>query len=143
MTKKTILFVCTHNSARSQMAEGLVNALYGDQYEAYSAGIEPFQVNPFAIDVMKEIGIDISRHESKSVEQFLDQEIDCVITVCDHANEMCPFFPGGKKRVHKGFQDPTALTGSGEDKRIAFRRTRDEIRRWLDQELQEICLGPK
>ena len=131
--KRKILFICTHNSARSHMAEGLVNALYGEHYEAHSAGTEPSQVNPLAIRVMTEIGIDISDHHSKGVEQFLDQEFDYVVTVCDHANETCPFFPGGKERIHNGFQDPSAQDGTEDEKLAVFRRVRDEIRRWIEE----------
>ena len=131
--KKKVLFICTHNSARSHMAEGLVNALSGDRFVACSAGTEPSQVNPLAIRVMAEIEIDISGHHSKGVERFLDQEFDYVVTVCDHANETCPLFPGGKKRIHRGFQDPAALKGSEEEKLALFRRVRDEIRNWVEE----------
>jgi arsenate reductase len=101
--RRKILFICTRNSARSHMAEGLVNALSGDRLEAHSAGTEPSRVNPLAIRVMAEIGIDISDHHSKGVEDFLDQDFDYVVTVCDHANQICPFFPGGRERLHWGF----------------------------------------
>ncbi len=129
--KKKILFICTHNSARSQMAEGLLNYLYGDKYEAYSAGTQPTEVNPYAIKVMQEIGIDISHHRSKSVQDFLNQDIDYVITVCDSANETCPFFPGGKIRLHQSFQDPSSFTGSEQDILNGFRNVRDEIKKWI------------
>ncbi len=129
--KKRVLFICTHNSARSQIAEGLMNELYGEKYEAFSAGTEPSKVNPFAIEVMDEIGIDISKHRSKSLEEFITQDFDYVITVCDHANEVCPFFPGGKERLHKGFNDPAAVHGNDMDRLTAFRRTRDEILEWI------------
>ena len=131
--KKEVLFICTHNSARSHMAEGFVNALYGEHFVAHSAGTEPSQVNPFAIRVMAEIGIAISDHYSKGVEQFLDQEFDYVVTVCDHANEACPFFAGGKERIHRGFQDPAALEGSEDEKLAIFRRVREEIRNWVEE----------
>jgi arsenate reductase len=131
--KKKVLFICTHNSARSHMAEGLVNAFAGDRFEAHSAGTEPSQVNPLAIKVMAEIDIDISGHHSKGVEQFLDQEFDYVVTVCDHAKETCPFFPGGKERIHRGFQDPTAWEGAGDERVAIFRRLRDEIRNWVEE----------
>ncbi len=133
--KERLLFVCTHNSARSQMAEGLMNADHSDGYEAQSGGTEPTQVNPYAIRAMSEIGIDISHHTSKSVDQFLDQDLDYVVTVCDQANEACPFFPGGKNRIHKGFEDPSAVEGTETEKLEAFRRIRDEIRDWIDHEL--------
>ena len=109
--KQKVLFICTHNSARSQMAEGLLNALYGDRYEAYSAGTQPTEVNPYAIKVMAEMGIDISKHRSKSVEEFRGKKFDYVVTVCDHAKETCPFFPGGEKYLHQGFKDPSDLRG--------------------------------
>ena len=131
--KKKVLFICTHNSARSHMAEGLVNAFAGDRFEAHSAGTEPSQVNPLAIRVMAEIDIDISGHHSQGVEHFLDQEFDYVVTVCDHAKETCPLFPGGKEKIHKGFQDPAALKGSEEEKLTLFRRVRDEIRDWVEE----------
>ena len=128
---KTVLFICTHNSARSHMAEGLMNALYGDRYLAFSAGTEPSEVNPYAVRVMQEIGIDISGHRSKSVDEFLDQDLDYVVTVCDRAKESCPFFPGGRKPMHKGFQDPSSAAGTEEEKLAVFRRVRDEIRVWI------------
>jgi arsenate reductase len=131
--KRNILFICTHNSARSQIAEGIINKLYGDRYEAFSAGIDPSEVNSIAIQVMSEIGIDISGHYSKSIEQFVEQEFDYVITVCDHAKETCPFFPGGKERIHKGFADPAAIDGTAEEKMAGFRRIRDEIKQWIDE----------
>lgn len=126
-TLKRILFICTHNSARSHMAEGLMNSLYGDRFLALSAGTEPSAVNPLAIHVMQEIGIDISDHHSKSVDEFTDQDLDYVVTVCDHARETCPFFPGGRKTMHKGFPDPSSASGTEEEKLVVFRRMRDEI----------------
>ena len=130
---KKILFICTHNSARSHMAEGFVNALYSDRYLAFSAGTEPSTVSPYAVRVMQEIGIDISDHRSKSVDQFIDQDLDYVVTVCDHAKEACPFFPGGRKALHKGFQDPASLVGTEEEKLSLFRRVRDEMRDWVEK----------
>lgn len=131
--KKRVLFICTHNSARSHMAEGLVNARYGDQFEAYSAGTEPSKVNPYAVKVMAEMGIDISKHQSKGVEALLEQDLDYVVTVCDQANETCPLFTGGKERIHKGFKDPSAFEGSEEGKLATFRRVRDEIQKWIEE----------
>jgi arsenate reductase len=128
---KKVLFICTHNSARSQMAEGFLNTLYPDGYEAYSAGTEPSGVNPYAVQVMAEIGIDISSHSSKSVTEFLDREFDYVVTVCDHAKQTCPFFPGGKELIHRGFQDPAAFSGNQGEKIAIFSRVRDEIRKWI------------
>ena len=129
--KQKVLFICTHNSARSQMAEGLLRALYGDQYDVYSAGTQPTKVNPYAVKVMSEIGIDISNHRSKNVREFFGMKFDYVVTVCDHARETCPFFPGGKKYLHKGFLDPSNFKGTDEEKLRMFRRVRDEIRDWI------------
>ncbi len=135
MQKKRILFICTHNSARSQMAEGLVNALWGETHEAFSAGTLPSLINPLAIEVMRGIGIDISTHRSKGLDEFMDKEFDLVITVCDRANETCPIFHGGKKRIHKGFEDPAAVMGSPQKQKEAFRKIRDQIKDWLENEL--------
>ena len=135
-TRNKVLFVCTHNSARSQMAEGLLNSLYGTKYQAYSAGTEPSIVNPYAIQVMSEIDIDISKNRSKSINEFMDQKFDYVITVCDHANETCPFFPGGMKRLHRSFEDPASFKGSEADTLSVFRQIRDEIKEWIAQEFK-------
>jgi arsenate reductase len=129
---KKVLFICTHNSARSHMAEGFVNALYADRYSAFSAGTEPSALNPYAVRVMQEIGIDISDHRSKSADEFMEQDLDYVVTVCDHAKEACPFFPGGRKTMHKGFQDPASVAGTEEKILALFRRVRDEIRDWIE-----------
>ena len=131
--QKKVLFICTHNSARSQIAEGLMNAFYGDAYIAWSAGTEPTQVNPYAIKVMEEVGIDVAGHHSKGMESFLEQDFDYVVTVCDHANEVCPFFAGGKERIHKSFEDPTIIEGPEEAKLAGFRQLRDGIRAWLEE----------
>jgi len=128
--KKTVLFLCTHNSCRSQMAEGLLNTLYKDKYKAFSAGIQKTSVNPYAVEVMKEIGIDISMHYSKTVEDFKGENFDVVVTVCNHAHEACPFFPG-KKVIHRNFDDPSSFTGSVEDTLAEFRKTRDDIKKWI------------
>jgi arsenate reductase len=133
MDKKRILFVCTHNSARSQMAEGLVNALYGDRFQAFSAGMEATAVRPAAILVMAEIGIDISGHRSKGVNEFINQPFDYIVTVCDTARQSCPFFPGGKEYRHVTFEDPAACRGTEQDILTCFRRSRDEIRRWVEE----------
>ena len=117
------------------MAEGLVNALWGEEFEPFSAGTAPSQINPLAIEVLKEIGIDISNHKSKGLDQFLSKEFDYVITVCDHANETCPFFPGGRKRLHKGFEDPASVSGPDETRRETFRKVRDQIKEWLVESL--------
>ena len=124
-----ILFICTHNSARSQMAEGLMRALFGNKFESYSAGTVATGVNPLAIKVMAEIGIDISHHRSKSVEEFRGWKFDYVVTVCDQAKETCPFFPGAKEYLHKGFEDPSQYRGN--EALEKFRKVRDEIKEWL------------
>lgn len=128
--KKRVLFICTHNSARSQMAEGALRALYPEHYEAYSAGVEPSEVNPHSVKVMDEIGIDISHHRSKSIKEFIEEMFDCVITVCDQAKESCPFFPG-RRVVHKNFPDPSLLKGTEEEVLEGFRKIRDEIMNWI------------
>lgn len=131
MEKKKVLFICTHNSARSQMAEGLMNYLLGDYYSAYSAGTKPTLVNPFAIEVMMEIGIDISNHRSKSVVEFKGEKFDYVVTVCDTAKENCPFFPGAKEYIHQGFEDPSSFKGSDKEKLNKFREIRNEIKNFI------------
>ncbi len=130
-TKRSVLFLCTHNSARSQMAEGLLRDLAGDDFEVFSAGTEKTRVQPLAIEAMREIGIDISSHTSKTLAAFEGQRFDYVITVCDRANESCPIFPGDTQRIHWSFDDPTAAGGSEEEGARAFRRVRDEIRERL------------
>jgi len=130
MKKQTVLFLCTHNSARSQMAEGLLNTLFKSKYQAFSAGIVPKQVNPYAIEVMKELGIDISDNRSKSIEEFRDITFDFVVTVCDNAKETCPFFPG-KKILHKGFEDPANFNGEIKETLSVFRKVRDKIKQWI------------
>ena len=129
--KKRVLILCTGNSARSQMAEGLLDHDAGDRFEAESAGTKPGQVRPEAITVMKELGIDISGHRSKHVDEFKDQSFDYVLTVCDNAKESCPVYPGQTKRIHKAFEDPAAFQGSETERLALFRRVRDEIRDYL------------
>ena len=129
--KKRVLFLCTHNSCRSQMAEGLVNHYLGDQFQAFSAGTEATRVNPLAIRVLAELGIDISHHSSKVLTEFEGQPFDYVISLCGDANEQCPLFIGGVRRVHIGFSDPSRLSGSDAQVLPEFRRVRDELRRKL------------
>jgi arsenate reductase len=129
--KKRVLILCTGNSARSQMAEGLLRHDAGDRFEVESAGIRPGSVRPEAIAVMKELGIDISSHRSNQVQEFENQSFDVVLTVCDSAKESCPVFPGQSNRVHKGFEDPAAFKGTEEERLSLFRRVRDEIRNYL------------
>jgi arsenate reductase len=128
MTKKRVLILCTGNSARSQMAEGLFRREGGERYEVFSAGTRPSSVRPEAIAVLAELGIDISGQRSKSVDEFVDQPLDLVITVCDNAKEACPVFPGRTQRMHWPFEDPAGAEGSEEERRAAFRRVRDQIR---------------
>ena len=130
--KKKILFICTHNSARSQMAEGYMNAKYGDRFEAFSAGTEATRVHPMAIAVMQEIGIDISGHRSKLLDEFIGKGIGTVVTICDSAQGACPFFPGAKDVIHQSFPDPSSFKGTDEEIRAEFRKVRDEIIHWID-----------
>ena len=114
------------------MAEGFLRHLYGDRYAVHSAGTQPGQLNPYAVQAMAEAGIDLSKHRSKSIDEFLDLEIDYVITVCDSAKETCPIFPGGKQIQHKSFEDPSAATGTSEQILASFRVLRDQIRAWIE-----------
>ena len=132
--KARVLILCTGNSARSQMAEGLLRHLgnaEGDRFEVESAGTRPGRVRPEAIAVMRELGIDISGHRSKSVDEFAGQRFDYVLTVCDNARESCPIYPGHANRLHHSFDDPAAVKGDEEERLAAFRRVRDEIRDYL------------
>lgn len=129
--KNRVLILCTGNSARSQMAEGLLRHDAGDRFLVESAGTKPSTIRPEAIAVMKELGIDISGHRSKSVDEFAGRQFDYVLSVCDNAKESCPVFPGSTMTIHQSFQDPTALQGSEHDRLAVFRRVRDELRRYL------------
>jgi arsenate reductase len=131
--RKKVLFICVHNSIRSQMAEGLLDHLYGDRYETFSAGLKPGSIHPYAIDVMAEIGIDISHHRSKSIEEMFDHYFDVVVTVCDRAKEVCPIYPGGSTLLHQDFEDPSSFDGTTEEVLESFRRVRDQIRSWVEQ----------
>ena len=125
--KRRVLFLCTHNSARSQMAEGFLRALAGDRVEVESAGTEETRVNPLAIRAMAEVGIDLSGHRSKTLDRFLDERWDYVITVCDQANERYPVFANRAARIHWSFEDPSAAVGTEEERVAVFRRVRDAI----------------
>ena len=138
MEKKKILFICTHNSARSQMAEGFVNALFSDNYEAYSAGTEVAFIRPYAIKVMHEIGIDISKHHSKHVRMFYGKDFDLVVTVCDNAKKVCPVFPGAKRMIHQSFEDPSSANGTEEEMLEVYRKVRDQIKNWLVENLNGL-----
>ncbi len=128
--KQRLLFICTHNSARSQMAEGLLRAKFGALYDVSSAGNDPNGVKPHAKLVLKEINIDISGQRSKNLNEFLDEKFDIVVTFCDSVRESCPFFPGSRI-VHKGFQDPSVVRSTEDEKLAAFRKSRDEIDDWI------------
>ena len=133
MMKQKVLFLCTHNSARSIMAEAILDHTYGDRYEALSAGTEPSSVQPFALKVLSELGIDTSNLSSKSLDPFIQEEMDMVITLCDSTNEACPYFPYAKERLHKSFKDPSRLTGTSEEVLRGYRETRDRIKAWIDE----------
>lgn len=135
--KKRVLILCTGNSARSQMAEGLFRQLAGESFEVESAGVEPSHVRPQAIEAMREAGIDISSQRSKSVDEFAGQEFDYVITVCANARERCPVFPGKTRRIHWSFDDPAAAAGDEEAVMNVFRRVRDEIKGRLSKFIGE------
>ncbi len=139
MTKPTVLFLCTGNSARSQMAEGWLRHLAGDRVDVTSAGTAPTVVNPLAIKAMRERGIDIVGHRSKAVGEFLGERIAYLITVCDGARETCPVFPGVSTRIHWSLEDPAAAVGSEADRLVVFRRIRDEIEARIRKWLPEIC----
>lgn len=128
MAKTRVLFLCTGNSARSQMAEGFLRHLAGDRFEVFSAGVNPTQVNPLAIKVMAKVGIDISKHRSKSATEFLGQNFDYVITVCDNVKQTCPVFPGKYQKIHWDLEDPAQAQGTEEEKLKVFRKIRDQIK---------------
>lgn len=126
--KKRVLFLCTGNSCRSQMAEGFLRNMAGDRFEVFSAGVKPTQLNLLAIKVMAEVGVDISKHKSKSAMEFIGQQFDYVITVCDNAKQTCPVFPGHYEKLHWSLEDPAEAKGSEEERLVVFRRIRDEIK---------------
>ena len=133
-----MLILCTGNSARSQMAEGILRRDGGDRFEVESAGVSPSRVRPEAIEAMREIGIDISSHRSKSADEFTGQDFDYIITVCDNARETCPAFPGRAERIHHSFEDPPAPGAADPERTMAvFRRVRDEIREWVGEFIGE------
>ncbi len=138
---RKVLILCTGNSARSQMAEGLLRRAAGDRFEVSSAGTKPTAVRPEAVAVMREIGIDISGHRSKSVEEFGGQSFDYVVTVCDNARDNCPVFPGGAVRLHWSFEDPAAIEGTDAERLAAFRRTRDQIHERMKAFVEDQAFG--
>jgi len=131
MKQKTVLFLCTGNSARSQMAEGLMRNFRGDEFEVFSAGVEPKGVHAKAVEAMREIGVDISWQQSKHVDDLQVKEFDYIITLCDHAAQNCPIFPGRGERMHHGFSDPAAVQGSNHEVLEAFRKVRDELKQFI------------
>ena len=133
MMRKRVLFLCTGNSCRSQMAEGFLRHIAGDRFEVFSAGVKPTQVNPLAIKVMAEAGIDISEHRSKSAMEFIGQQFDYIITVCDNAKQTCPVFPGKHEKIHWDLEDPAEAQGSEEERIVVFRKIRDEIRKKIEE----------
>ncbi len=139
MPKRRVLFLCTGNSARSQMAEALLRHRAPDGFEVVSAGTEPKGLNPLAVRAMAELGIDIAGQRSKSLDEYLDEPFDYVITLCDDANESCPTFPHARNRLHLGFADPAKAGGSKEERLAVFRRVRDEIRHALDRFVEEAA----
>ncbi len=136
-----VLFLCTHNSARSQMAEGLLRHLAGDRFEAHSAGTEATFVRPLAVRAIAELGIDISGQESKALERYFEEPFDYVVTVCDAANEACPVFPKAKRRLHWSVEDPSRATGSEEERLEVFRSVRDELLERIEKELANKPTG--
>ena len=144
MSVRTILFVCIHNSARSQMAEAFANSLAGDRFAAFSAGLEEGKLNPMVVTVMSELGIDISGNATKTVAApgICDRSFDFVVTVCDESSaQACPVFPGGGRRLHWSFPDPSALAGSYDERLAATRRIRDDIRAQVARWLAEVPAG--
>jgi len=141
--KMRVLILCTGNSARSQMAEGLLRHLGGTRYDVFSAGTKPVGVNPLAIEVMREKGIDISKQRSKSVAEFTGQKFATVVTVCDKAAEECPIFPGAPRRPHWSLPDPAAVSGTREEKLGAFRKVRDELERRIQSFVSPMVSGAR
>ncbi|HWW18709.1 MAG TPA: arsenate reductase ArsC [Candidatus Saccharimonadales bacterium] len=140
-SKARVLILCTGNSARSQIAEGLLRRVGGGQYEVFSAGTRPVGVNPLAVDAMRELGIDISAQRSKSVAEFAGEQFATVITVCDNAAEECPVFPGAPERVHWSLRDPAAVSGTREEKLAAFREIRDDLERRIREFVSSAASG--
>jgi arsenate reductase len=130
--KPSVLFICTHNSARSQMAEGLLRDRYGERYDVFSAGTERTHVRPLAIRAMADLEIDLADHHSKTVEDLGDRAFDVVVTVCDNAREACPYIPARQQNLHRSFDDPSAAEGSEAERLAVFRQVRDEIADWID-----------
>jgi arsenate reductase len=141
--KQSILFICTQNAGRSQMAEGYLRARYGDRYEVCSAGTHPSQVSRKAVFVMQEIGVDISGHHAKSLDEFAGREIDVAVTLCTHAQAVCPVFPWAKETLHQGFPDPGTFSGTDEEIIEQVRGVRDEIILWIDSRFGKAAVHPE
>jgi len=137
MTGKRILFICSHNAARSQMAEGYLRTRYGDRFEAYSAGTQVSTISSYAIRVMQEIGVDISGQRSKALKEFAGVEMDIAVIVCDAAKSACPFFPWAKETIHASFRNPKEFSGTDDEIIAGFREVRDEITGWIDRFVSE------
>ncbi|HOB59158.1 MAG TPA: arsenate reductase ArsC [Methanoregulaceae archaeon] len=137
MTRKRVLFICSHNAARSQMAEGYLRARHGDRFEAFSAGTKASTLSPYAIRVMQEIGVDISGHRSKSLNEIAGREMDVAVIVCDAAKSACPFFPWAKVTLHAIFRNPKEFAGTDDEIINGFREIRDEITGWIDRFVSE------
>lgn len=131
--KQRVLFLCTGNSARSQMAEGLLRHLAGERFDVFSAGTHPVGLNPGAVEAMRELGIDISQHRSKSMGEFVNQPFDYVVTVCDRAKDSCPLWPHAATLIHWSFEDPATTPGTGEERRRSFQKVRDQIRAHIEE----------
>lgn len=142
MAARRVLFLCTHNSARSQMAEGLLRHLGGDRFDAHSAGTEATQLRPLAVSAMAELGIDISTQRSKTLDPYVNERFDQVITVCDDANETCPFFPNAPQRRHWSIPDPSKATGTDEQRLAVYRTVRDSLRVRIESELLATAKSP-
>jgi len=137
-----VLFICTHNSARSQMAEGLTKAMFPGRVDARSAGTQPGSVHPLAIEAMAEIGIDITGHRSKHLDEFTNERFDLAVTVCDGANETCPFFYGAREHEHAGFPDPSSVEGTHEERLAAFRQAREDIAAFIRNRFERFNSEP-
>jgi len=141
--KETVLFICTHNAGRSQMAEALLRQMHGDRFETSSAGTDPKPVNPYVVRALAETGIDISAARSKSIEEFRGRTFDNIVTLCDRARQDCPFFPGGKNFLHQAFPNPSSFQGTDEQVLAGARQVRDEIRAWLEKTFAAPAIAPK
>jgi len=141
--KETVLFICSHNAGRSQMAEALLRQMHGDRFETFSAGTEPMPVNPYVVRALAETGLDISSAHSKSIEEFRGRTFDYVVTLCDRARQSCPFFPDGRNFLHQAFPNPSSFEGTDEQVLAGARQVRDGIRAWLEKTFAAPAHAPK